>query len=121
MFVNVNSYQDDIFLINYNNAKRSHLFDLFVVNTGYTGSQSHEGNGIDRIFEVNETAQMSSHVSNDSSTNADRADRDDKARVTIGNAWSRGQFNDILKFFYTVFSPWYIPNFVIDSRTIMRY
>ena len=56
-------------------------FELW--DTGYWSSKSDESNSIDRVFQVNETAQLGSNVTNDSSANPNHCNWTDKAKISI--------------------------------------
>ena len=51
-----------------------------------TSSQCHEGNSIDRILQVDEAAQMTGDITNNSSTDSNHGDGNDEAGVAIRNA-----------------------------------
>ena len=54
--------------------------------TGHRGSQSDKGNSIDGVLKVDEATEMAGNVTNDGGTDTDHGNRDDEARVTVGNS-----------------------------------
>ena len=58
-----------------------------MLQTRNTSSQCYKGNGIDGVLQEDEAAQVTCHITNDSSTDADHGDGNDEAEVAIGNAW----------------------------------
>ena len=60
------------------------------LQTRDTSSQCDEGNSIDGILQVDEAAQMTGDITNNSSAHPDHADGNDEGWVTIGNSfWER--------------------------------
>ena len=53
--------------------------------TRHASSQSHEGNGVDTILEVNEAAEMAGNVTNDRGAQTHRGDGYHEGGITIGN------------------------------------
>ena len=61
-------------------------------------AKSHKGNGIDGVLQEDEAAQVTCHITNDSSTDADHGDGNDEAGVAIGNAWHDSKWDkNVLK------------------------
>ena len=54
--------------------------------TRYGGSQSDEGNGVDAILEVDEASKMSSHVSDDGSTQTDGSNGNNECGITLSDS-----------------------------------
>ena len=76
-----------VFVVHVVKHETKNILVIFLYcSTRYRCSQSHKGNSIDRIFQVNEATQMSCNVTNHRGTNSDHSDRHGEAGVTIGQA-----------------------------------
>ena len=62
-----------------------HLQCIFV-DTRYASSQSHKGNGIDRVLKKDEATKMAGNVTNDCSADSNAANGYNKAGVTVANS-----------------------------------
>ena len=64
-----------------------YIYWFICLQTRNWGAQSHEGNGVDTILEVNEAAEMAGHVTDDSGTQTHRGDGYHEGGIAVGNAW----------------------------------
>ena len=62
-----------------------YIYWFICLQTRNWGAQSHEGNGIDTILEVNEASEMAGNVTDDSGTQTHRGDGDHEGGITIEN------------------------------------
>ena len=73
----------------YNSSKllqnQIYIYWFIFLQTRNWGAQSHKGNGVDTILEVNEASEMAGNVTNDSRTQTHRGDGDHEGGITIEN------------------------------------
>ena len=62
-----------------------YIYWFIFLQTRNWGAQSHKGNGVDTILEVNEAAEMAGNVTNDSRTQAHRGDGAHEGGIAIEN------------------------------------
>ena len=64
-----------------------YIYWFICLQTRNWGAQSHEGNGVDAVLEVNEAAEMAGNVSDDGGAEPDSSDGDHEGGIAVGNAW----------------------------------
>ena len=81
---------------NMNECDKNYTLNLFshcllghktILQTRNTSSQCYKGNGIDRVLEEDEAAQVTCHVTNHSCTDTNHGNGDDETWVAIGQSW----------------------------------
>ena len=68
----------------------------FRLQTGYTGSQGHECNGVDRVLEEDEAAQVAGDIADECRAEGNHADGQDEGAVTAVEPWERAASVHIL-------------------------
>ena len=51
--------------------------------TRHASSQSHEGNGVNRIFKIDEASEMASNIANKGSVASDEQNTDNECRISL--------------------------------------
>ena len=62
-----------------------------VVFTRYRSAKSHECNGVNRIFEVDETTQVTGDIADDGGANTDHGNRYNEAWISFANLFIHHQ------------------------------